>query len=101
MGIPKELNRIIQKHLHAHAAWLPITNTYELGDYGLIADGVFQKMGNIGKEFRVEYQLSTGPDALIDFVSANGGPPAVDPADRQLCRAGAEHGSVAQGAARG
>jgi hypothetical protein len=47
VGIPKEFNSILQKHPHAHAAWLPITNTYRLGDYGLIAEDVFNKMGNI------------------------------------------------------
>lgn len=70
MGIPKDFNHIIQKHLKAHAAWLPITNTYQLGDYGVISDGVFQKMGNIG-EFDVPFTQAEGPDAKINFVSAS------------------------------
>jgi len=71
MGTPKKFNEVIQEHLHAHAAWLPITNTYRLGDYGLIADGVFNKIGNIKDDFGVTYEEGVGPDANLDFVSAN------------------------------
>jgi len=70
MGIPRDFNHIIQKHLKAQAAWLPITNTYQLGDYGVMSDGVFQKMGNVG-EFDVSLNQAEGPDASINFVSAS------------------------------
>ena len=70
MGIPKQFNNIIQKHLNVNAAWLPITNNYTLGDYGIFSDGVFAKMGNI-KEFNVSYTQASGPEASIDFSSAN------------------------------
>src|SRR5262245_66667848 len=71
MGTPQKFNDTIQEHLHAHAAWLPITNTYRLGDYGLIADGVFNKIGNIKDDFGVTCEEGVGPDANLDFVSAN------------------------------
>jgi hypothetical protein len=70
MGIPNQFNDIIQKHLNVSAAWLPITNNFTLGDYGIISDGVFTKMGNI-REFGVSFTQATGPDASIDFTSAN------------------------------
>lgn len=70
MGIPRQFNDIIRKHLNVNAAWLPITNNYTLGDYGIISDGVFVKMGNI-QEFQVPFIESTSPDASIDFTSAN------------------------------
>lgn len=70
MGIPRSFNNIIKKHLNVNAAWLPITNNYGLGDYGIISDGVFAKMGNI-REFNIPFIESTGPDASIDFTSAN------------------------------
>jgi hypothetical protein len=71
VGIPKQFNSIVQEHLRAHAAWLPITNTYRLGDYGLIADGVFQKIGNIKDDFSVTFEEGEGPDASLDFVSSD------------------------------
>jgi hypothetical protein len=70
MGIPAMFNDIIKKHLNVNAAWLPVTNSFKLGDYGLISDGVFVPMGNI-KEFNVTFTEATGPDASIDFTSAN------------------------------
>lgn len=70
MGIPKQFNDIIQKHINVHAAWLPVTNTFELGDYGIVSDGVFTKMGNV-KEFTNVARPGKGPDASLDFTSAN------------------------------
>ena len=70
MGLPNQFNDIIQKDLNVHAAWLPITQNYNLGDYGLIADGVFSKLGNI-KEFNVPFEQTTGPSVSIDYSSAN------------------------------
>jgi hypothetical protein len=71
MGVPSKFNDIVQKHLHAHAAWMPIANNYRLGDYGLIAEGVFNKMGNIQDDFGVAFETGTSPDVSLDFVSAD------------------------------
>jgi hypothetical protein len=70
MGIPRMFDDIIKRHLNVNAAWLPITNNYTLGDYGIITDGVFAKLGNI-QEFNVPFTAADGPDASIDFTSAN------------------------------
>lgn len=70
MGIPNQFNDIIQRHLNVNAAWLPVTNSFTLGDYGIISDGVFVKMGNI-TEFNVSVTTAEGPEASIDFTSAN------------------------------
>jgi hypothetical protein len=70
MGIPRQFDDIIKKHLNVNAAWLPITNNYLLGDYGIISAGVFTKMGNI-QEFDVPINVENGPDANIDFTSAD------------------------------
>jgi hypothetical protein len=70
MGIPEQFNDIIRKHLNVNAAWLPIANNYSLGDYGIISDGVFMKMGNI-REFNVSFTEAKGPEASIDFTSAD------------------------------
>ncbi len=69
MGLPNMFNDIIQKDLNVHAAWLPITQNYELGDYGLISDGVFAKLGNIS-EFGVTFNSSQGPNVKMDYTSA-------------------------------
>src|SRR3954452_2291557 len=68
MAIAKNFNNIIERQLHVFAAWLPVTNTFKLGDYGIITDGVFAKMGNI-KEFDVDISESTGSESSIDFTS--------------------------------
>lgn len=68
MGLPGRFEDIIHSGLNVHAAWLPITQTYELGDYGVISDGVFARLGNI-KEFGVTVTPTTGPDTKLDFTS--------------------------------
>lgn len=70
MGLPKQFNDAIESQLNVFAAWLPVTNAYQLGDYGIIADGVFAKMGNI-KEFAVDFVRGQGKEASIDFTSAS------------------------------
>ena len=68
MGLPNQFNDIIQRDLNVHAAWPPITQTYVLGDYGVISDGVFSKLGNI-KEFDITFDQSTGPSVSINYKS--------------------------------
>ncbi len=88
MGVPNQFNDIIQQHLNVFAAWLPIVNKYSLGDYGIMADGVFSKLGNIKDDFKVSFDEEAGSEASIDFTSegasvvkigADGGAP-VNPA---------------------
>ncbi|MPR36739.1 hypothetical protein [Salmonirosea aquatica] len=70
MGLPNQFNDLIQNQLNVYAAWLPVTNNFKLGDYGIFSDGVFIKMGNIA-EFDVAFERATGPDASLDFTSAD------------------------------
>jgi hypothetical protein len=69
MGVPNQFNDIIQEHLNVFAAWVPIVNKYTLGDYGIFADGVFSKLGNITDDFQVTFNESSGAEASIDFTS--------------------------------
>jgi len=69
MGVPNLFNDIIQKHLNIFAAWVPIVNKYTLGDYGIFADGVFSKLGNITEDFKVTFKEGSGEEASIDFTS--------------------------------
>ena len=69
MGVPNQFNDIIQKHLNVFAAWVPIVNKYTLGDYGIFADGVFSKLGNITEDFQVKFKKGSGQEASIDFAS--------------------------------
>lgn len=71
MGLAAQFETIVERQLNVHAAWLPITTPYKLGDYGLISDGVFQKLGNIRDEFNVSFTEGTGQDATLSFVSDN------------------------------
>ena len=68
MGTAAIFDEIVYSALNAHAAWLPITNTFELGDYGLISNGVLVKMGNIG-DFGVAFTKEVGPNSQFKFSS--------------------------------
>jgi hypothetical protein len=70
MGIPNQFNDIIKNHLNVFAAWIPIVNKYGLGDYGIFADGVFSKLGNIKDDFQVSFTEGSGAEASIDFTSS-------------------------------
>jgi hypothetical protein len=39
-GLAKTFNQSIKKEVNAYAAWFPVTNTFKIGDYGLIEGGV-------------------------------------------------------------
>lgn len=69
MKIPNAFNDIIKNHLNVNAAWLPITNTFQLGDYGIFSNGVFMQLGNI-KEFGIDFETADGPESSINFTSA-------------------------------
>ncbi len=69
MGLPSQFNDIIKKQLNVFAAWMPIVNKYQLGDYGIIADGVFSKLGNITDDFEISFKEGSGEPASIDFTS--------------------------------
>ena len=68
MGVAKSFNKMLHKELTVYAAWLPVTNTFELGDYGHFEGGVFRKTGNIAK-FGVNFDQASGAKASIDFTS--------------------------------
>jgi hypothetical protein len=68
MGTARQFNRILHSELDVHAAWVPVTNTFALGDYGVISDGVFVKMGNIA-EYGVTFTTAAGAPARLRFRS--------------------------------
>ena len=69
MGVAKEFSKVLHSEIKVHAAWLPVTNTFRVGDYGLISDGVFIAMGNI-TELGVPWNTASAPPAALDFKSA-------------------------------
>jgi hypothetical protein len=68
VGTASLFDDILKRELNVHAAWLPITNTFELGDYGVVSDGVLIKMGNIGT-MGVGWTAKDGACAQLDFAS--------------------------------
>ncbi len=73
MGLPKEYNKALHQHANFYAAWFPVTMPYQVGDYGLIQNGVFQKIGHLDQlksdGFNVDIQVADGPPTSIDFLS--------------------------------
>lgn len=72
MTTPHQFNQIIKSQLNVFSAWMPIVNNYKLGDYGIMSDGVFAKLGNITDEFQITFSEGSGTDANIDFTSEGG-----------------------------
>lgn len=53
MSLAKEYTRIFKRNLLHFPTWIPLTDAFEVGDYGAFRNGVFQKLGNI-REFGVD-----------------------------------------------
>lgn len=47
MSIARTTARILRQQLRAHVAWLPLSNNFDLGDFGVFSGGVFVRLGNI------------------------------------------------------
>ena len=69
MGIAKDFNKLVHDQIRVHAAWLPVTNTFQVGDFGVISEGVFVRMGNIRSDFGVDFQTQPGAQSDLDFKS--------------------------------
>lgn len=65
VGTPRIFNDLLRKEAGMQAAWLPLTNTFELGDYGVVSGGVFNKIGNI-RSF-----LSDSSEQSFDISESN------------------------------
>lgn len=70
MGLANAYNRIIREHLRVHSAWLPITNVFALGDFGVIQNGIFTREGNIA-DLGIAFATKHGPAAEINFASSS------------------------------
>ncbi|WP_296701334.1 hypothetical protein [Algoriphagus sp.] len=69
-GLAQKFNEVLQKELNLHAAWFPITNTFQIGDFGLFDDGLFRTVGNIKRDYpEIELVIDKGTEASIDFKS--------------------------------
>lgn len=69
MKLVRKYAAILRKNFRMHAAWMPLTTPFALGDYGLWRRGVFTPLGNI-REFGAQIQAVQGSDIQFDFVSA-------------------------------
>jgi hypothetical protein len=68
MGTASLFDDVLKQELNIHAAWLPVTNTFEIGDYGIASGGVLVKMGNI-RQFGVAWTAGDGPPATLNFTT--------------------------------
>ncbi|MCA9711349.1 MAG: hypothetical protein KDK70_36255 [Myxococcales bacterium] len=70
MDLASHYARIIRSRLLHFAAWSPVTDPYEVGDYGAFRRGVFHKLGNI-RELGIEPQTRPGAaEVSLSFTSA-------------------------------
>ena len=68
MDTPRAFGKLMRKEMQMHGAWLPITNTFETGDYGIFSGGVFHKLGNISS-YGVEFDTGDGAPADLNVMS--------------------------------
>ena len=47
MALADKFNRVMQETIRAQIAWLPVANTFKVGDFGLISHGVFVRMASL------------------------------------------------------
>lgn len=70
MSLKKSLNSTLKNQIGAYAAWLPGVNSFNVGDYGIISDGIFNSLGNIAQPpFNVDFSTNTGSTAKLNFTS--------------------------------
>lgn len=70
MDLASYYAQFLRSHLRHFAAWNPITDPYEVGDYGAFRRGLFHKLGNI-RELGVEPHVRPGASEVsLAFTSA-------------------------------
>jgi hypothetical protein len=73
MSLPDDYNKALRKTAAFYAAWFPITTPFRIGDYGLVHDGVFQKIGHLDDlredGFNVPIRTAPGQPAQLDLVT--------------------------------
>jgi hypothetical protein len=69
MGLAAEYSKALHKHANFYAAWFPAAAPFRIGDYGVIRDGVFEKIGHLD-EFGIEIKTESGePTPSLDFMT--------------------------------
>jgi hypothetical protein len=69
-GLAYNYEKAINKELSSHAAWLPVTNTLKVGDYGYFEGGVFRAIGNLREKYPdINLNTTAGPAAKVNFSS--------------------------------
>lgn len=69
-GLASSYEKAIKKELGAHAAWLPVTNTLKVGDFGYFESGVFRSVGNLKDKYPdIAMDISPGPPTKLNFTT--------------------------------
>jgi hypothetical protein len=69
LGVASQFSKDLHREMNAYAAWVPVANTFTVGDYGVMSQGLFQRMGNIS-EFGVQVDNPTSSESVgFDFKS--------------------------------
>lgn len=64
----EKYDKKIRKHLQRHAAWIPVTDKYVPGNYGVMKNGIFKYKGDISEFIDgIEIDEPPGADSSIDL----------------------------------
>ena len=69
MSIARVINRTLKREIGHYVAWMPLSDSYAVGDYGAFRGGLFQKLGNVA-EFGVDPRPSSGRDVAFTLASS-------------------------------
>ncbi|WP_149274908.1 hypothetical protein [Pareuzebyella sediminis] len=69
-GLARSYEKAVKKELGAHAAWLPVTNTLKVGDFGYFEGGVFRSVGNLRDKYSdIVLNIAPGPATKLKFTT--------------------------------
>ena len=68
MSTARALAKLFRDRFNMHLAWVPLSTSFRLGDYGVWRGGLFAPIGNI-EEFGIRLQAEAGREISLDFVS--------------------------------
>lgn len=72
MRTGERFSKVLQDELGCRAVWPPIITPIQLGDYGVLDGGVFQRLGHVS-DFGADIEVVHGQPTSLNFVSASAG----------------------------
>jgi hypothetical protein len=71
MGLAQSINKALHSQLELYVAWVPVINTFKVGEYGIFKDSIFTSQGHLKDKYPdINLKTEKGNPAEFDFLSA-------------------------------